>query len=843
MSSKSSRNIQALYPATPMQQGMLFHSVYAASSGVYVEQLQFTLDRAINLEAFRQAWQQIIDQCDVLRTCFILQRDQPLQVVLKRIDLPWQSFDWQHLSSEEQQQKLQEWLRCDREQSFDTAKAPLMRCTLITLSKSRYQFIWTHHHTLLDGWSISILLQDLLSFYQANCQGQVYSPSHRPPYQNYIAWLQQQDRGLVEAYWQQKLAGFYAPTPLPVQPLHEAKMAALDAELHEQSHLISKDLTATLQSWLRQQRVSLAVLIYSVWGVLLSRYSGESDVVFGVTVSGRTIPLAGVEDMVGLFINTLPLRITLPANCSGEILLKQLQQDLQDLQAHSYTSLVEVQRLSELPANHSLFQSLVVIENFAAHSSLSIGQTDLPIQNMTVTERTNYPIKITVVPGEQLSLKFSYNSELFTADVIARMATHFETLLTAITADIYQSIATLPMLTISERLAYHLQDLGVGSETLVGICMERSPEMVIGLLGILKAGGAYVPLDPNYPKDRLEYMLHDSQVTVLVTQTHVAPKLPKHQARQICIDAHWQSSYPSDNLASKIDSENLAYAIYTSGSTGKPKGVQGLHRGTVNRLHWMWKNYPFEPGELCCQKTSLSFVDSVWEIFGGLLQGIPTLIIPDIAVKDPYRLIETLSIHQVSRIIVVPSLLSAILDSCTDLKHKLQSVKYWVSSGEVLDADLSLKFYRCFGRSLLINLYGSSEVSADATYYEVPPRFSVLPSDSSCFSKALDSFLKKNPLAPQTPEEEVLIEIWKQTLDLVEIGVQDNFFELGGNWQLAAKVISLIQYLFDISLPTNIFLQAPNIQSLAAVLRQNETEPGRVGAISQLLKQIQMVPQ
>ncbi|MEM6592505.1 MAG: AMP-binding protein, partial [Cyanobacteria bacterium P01_C01_bin.73] len=655
------------------------------------------------------------------------------------------------------------------------------------------------------------------------------------------------------------------------------------------THLLSTELTARLQTWLRQQRLSLATLIYGAWGILLSRYSGEADVVVGITVSGRSVPLAGIEDMVGLFINTLPLRMTLSARDACGTFLKQIQQTLQDLQAHSYLPLVEIQGLSDVAAGQSLFQTLVVIENFATAQSFDLEQAGLPIEAMAVRERTNYPLMLAVVPGDQLALRFTTDRDRFTAKTLSRLAAHLENLLAAIAADSSRSLATLPLLTDQEQqqhlawnqtgadyprsrclhhlfaeqaartpeaiafrcadqqltyrelearsnqLAHYLQGLGVKSETLVGLCVVRSLEMAIAVLAILKAGGAYVPLDPSYPQERLAYMLGDSQVSVLLTQSHLTARLPTHGAQVVCLDADWpaQPDYPP---AVEVNGENLAYVIYTSGSTGQPKGVQGLHRGAVNRLHWMWQRYPFEAGELCSQKTALSFVDSVWEIFGGLLQGVPTLIIPDQAVKDPYRLIETLSHHRVSRIVLVPSLLSALLETELDLDTQLKALKYWVCSGEVLPASLIEQFYHRFSESMLVNLYGSSEVSADVTYAETARSPLEGPAITAAFEA---SDIVTDYVAPQSPEETVLVQIWQAAFELEKIGIRDNFFKLGGNQRQGNKIISFIHYLFDIALPLNIFQSAPNIEKLAAVLGDRETESGRTATISKLLKQIQ----
>jgi amino acid adenylation domain-containing protein len=272
----------------------------------------------------------------------------------------------------------------------------------------------------------------------------------------------------------------------------------------------------------------------------------------------------------------------------------------------------------------------------------------------------------------------------------------------------------------ANQLAHHLRKLKVGPQAHVGIYIERSLDTVVGILGILKAGGAYVPLDPTYPKERLVFMLNDAQVPVLLTRERLIENLPECRTHVVCLDRDWEAiaRENEEDPVSGVKADDPVYVIYTSGSTGAPKGVVGLHRGAVNRFNWMWRTYPFEEGEVCCQKTSLSFVDSVWEIFGPLLQGIQTVIIPDETLKDPHALIQTLAAKRVSRIVLVPSLLRIILDACNDPQSRLPNLKIWVSSGEALSKELAERFRKNMPQAKLINLYGSSEVSGDSTCYE-----------------------------------------------------------------------------------------------------------------------------
>lgn len=388
------------------------------------------------------------------------------------------------------------------------------------------------------------------------------------------------------------------------------------------------------------------------------------------------------------------------------------------------------------------------------------GQFDLSVQMAEV--------------GDSLSGTFKYSTDLFTPCTIQRMTTHFVHLLEGILANSDASVAALPLLTTAEReqlltawnktqaeypqstlpdlfeaqvvrnpgavaviegkqsltyaelnrranqFAHYLQTQAVTTETLVGVSLERSIETTIALLGIHKAGAAYVPLDPHYPQDRLAFMVQDSGLKLLVTHSSLLENLPLGAVKTILIDkdAAAIASQRTTNPARTLTPDNAAYVIYTSGSTGRPKGVVALHRGAVNRFQWMWSAYPFQPNEVNSQKTTLNFVDSIWETFGALLAGVPTVIIPDEVVKDPTKLVATLAENKVTRLVLVPSLLRAILDSIPNLAVQLPALKYWITSGEALPADLLLRFRQSMPAAKLINLYGSSEVAADVTYYD-----------------------------------------------------------------------------------------------------------------------------
>ena len=363
-------NIEAIYPLSPMQQGMLFHSLYEPHAEIYFEQVAGTLHGDFFVVAFQQAWQQVITCHPLLRTLFMWENlDTPLQVVRQRVDLPWTEQDWQHLASEEQNEQILAWMRADRAQGFDFARAPLLRLNLIRLSEYVYHFTWSFHHILLDGWSVSTVLDEVFACYEALRQGQILSLPSRRPYRDYITWLRQQDISKAEIYWRETLRGFTTPTALN-SDLTPHRTEESTGDYHDQRLRLPESITTALQTLARQQQLTLNTLVQGAWALLLSHYSGQQDIVFGVIVSGRPATLTGVEAMVGLFINTLPLRTQV--NPEQQLLpwLQSLQAEQADARQFDYTPLVQIQNWSEVPRGHALFDSLLVFENYPTDGSL-----------------------------------------------------------------------------------------------------------------------------------------------------------------------------------------------------------------------------------------------------------------------------------------------------------------------------------------------------------------------------------------------------------------------------------------------------------------------------------------
>nr|AIW82285.1 PuwH [Cylindrospermum alatosporum CCALA 988] len=772
-----SKNVAAIYPLSPMQQGMLFHTLYAPESGVYFEQFSCTLGGKLNVALFEQAWQKVVERHPVLRSLFVWEnRKKPLQVVRHQVNLPWIQHDWRSLSPSKQQGQLEEFLISDRTQGFQLDQAPLIRCALIRLSEETYQFIGSFHHLLLDGWSLPILFQEVFGFYEAWNRGDNLSLATPRPFQDYIGWLQRQDLSIAEAFWRRTLQGFTAPTPLGVD-----RMIKFDTHhqgsFHEQPFQLSATATAALQRFAQQHRLTVSTLVQGTWALLLSRYSGESDVVFGATVSGRPPTLPGAESMVGLFINTLPVRVQIPEDAQTLPWLQQLQSQQVEQDQYSYSFLVDIQGWSEIPRGMPLFESIVVFENYPVAAALQEPLDSLQVDNVRAYETTNYPLTLVAASHQELYGRIVYDRDRFEADAIARMANHFQNLLIAISTQSEQPIKQLPLLDDAEKqqllqawnagkaeypseqclhqwfeqqveqtpnaiavvfdnqsltyaqlntranqLAHHLQSLGVAPETLVGICVERSLDMVVGLLGILKAGGAYLPLDPDYPADRLEFILQDAQVSVLLTQSQWLNSLTEVSAQTVCLDTDWEaiSAFSQENPVNQATPNNLAYVIYTSGSTGKPKGVLVNH-ANVTRLFTATQSwFNFNESDVWTLFHSYAFDFSVWELWGALLYGGRLVIVPFWISRDPQAFYQLLCQEKVTVLNQTPSAFRQLIwvEEQAEVTVAKLYLRWVIFGGESLDPSSLMPWFERHGDGTpqLVNMYGITETTVHVTF-------------------------------------------------------------------------------------------------------------------------------
>jgi len=436
--------IEDIYPLSWMQQGMLFHTLYAPQSGVYFNQLNCTLNADLNVSAFKRAWQRVLSRHAILRTSFVWEDlAEPVQIVHREVELPLEEQDWRELSADEQQARLESFLKADRDRGFELAEAPLMRLYLIRTAEDAYQFVWSRHHILLDAWSGVLLQKEFAAFYEAFLRGWELDLERPRPYRDYISWLRQQDLSKAQAFWQRTLEGFAAPTPLAGEqaPGHAP---ARQVTFQDMRTRLPSETTSALQALARQQQFTLNTLIQGAWALLLSRYSGRADVVFGTTVSGRPVELAGVESMIGIFINTLPVRVRVPAEAQLVPWLRQLQLEQAEMRQHEYTPLVEIQSWSEVPRGQPLFESILVVQNYPV-AGLKQPST-IKASRPSFVERSNYPVALVVALGAELGLRLTYDRDRFSAATVARMLEHLARLLGSMVAQPDARVGELEML-------------------------------------------------------------------------------------------------------------------------------------------------------------------------------------------------------------------------------------------------------------------------------------------------------------------------------------------------------------------------------------------------------------
>ncbi|HWS55030.1 MAG TPA: condensation domain-containing protein, partial [Pyrinomonadaceae bacterium] len=449
------QNVEDIYTLSPMQQGMLFHALYAPNSGAYVEQITCTFTGELNREAFREAWRRVLELHPILRTAFLWEGlDEPLQVVRQEVELAEDYQDWRALSPAGQQERLKGFLEEEREQGFELARAPLTRYTLIRSGEDAHTFVWMFHHLILDGWSLPLVLRDFFISYAAACRGEEPDAPSPRPFRDYIEWLRQQDLTAAEQFWRRTMEGFTAPTPLGVDRGANAPWEADEAAFEEARFRFSARTTAGLQEFGRRHQLTMNTLIQGAWALLLSCYSGETDVVIGATVSGRSPQLAGSEEMVGMFVNTLPVRARVEAGATVLDWLRKFQAQMVEARQYEFTPLVQLHGWSEVGRGLPLFESIVSFQNHPVGEALPTEELGLKAGPVVVYHtRTTYPLTIVAEPGEELSLAVVYDTRRFEAPVLERLAGHLEMMLSDIASDPGRRVSELNLLTPPERRA------------------------------------------------------------------------------------------------------------------------------------------------------------------------------------------------------------------------------------------------------------------------------------------------------------------------------------------------------------------------------------------------------
>ncbi|MCY1078492.1 non-ribosomal peptide synthase/polyketide synthase [Archangium lansingense] len=766
------------YPLSPLQHGLLFHVLLEPGTEAYFEQRSWMLTGALKAHALREAWALVLERHPSLRTDFLWQGlEEPLQVVRSRVETPWNELDWRGVPAEEQSRRLESFLREDRARGFELTRAPLMRFALIRLEDQVHRFVWSFHHLLLDGWSLARVLAEVLEAYAALVRGESWRPSRAPDFRSYIEWLGQRRPERDEAFWRELLSGVDAPTPLPGEGESGAERGAGEREV-----VLDERATTALQDFARRHGLTPSTLVHGAWALLLSRYGGGEDVVFGTTLAGRPPELPGIEEAVGVFIHSLPMRVRLRSWDGLVPWLRELQARLVELGQREHVPLARLQGWSEVPRGTPLFESLLVFENYPVDAALARGVAGLELGDFRPFERTHYPLTAVAVPGRELRLKLLHRSERVSADTAARLLEHWRALLDGMVSASVQRLGDVPLLSAAERrqvlvewnatrtafpreatlhalfeaqvartpesvavsfgdvsftyaelerranrLAHRLLSLGVTRGSAVGLCVERSADLIVGVLGILKAGAAYVPLDPAYPSERLAWMIEDARVPVLLTQQRLRDGLSPGSARVLVLDGVGElEGLPDTAPESRASAEELAYVIYTSGSTGVPKGVCVPHRAVV-RLVVETDFIQLVPEDRVAQASNASFDAATFEIWGALLHGARLVGVEREVALAPKAFATWLREQAISVLFITTAWFNQIATEVPDAFRGLRQLHF---GGEAVDPRPVRAVLREGPPQRLLHVYGPTESTTFASWHlvrELPAGSPTLP--------------------------------------------------------------------------------------------------------------------
>jgi amino acid adenylation domain-containing protein len=772
------------FPASFAQQRLWFLDQLEPGTAAYNLPRAFRVVGPLDIQILRRALQTVVQRHASLRTVFDSVNGECQQVVLPCLEVESPLVDLRNIADGERETEAIRMVSEEGRKPFDLGTGPLFRCLLIRLDNEEHILLLVMHHIITDGWSISILFKEITKCYAGFVQNEnPMLPELSIQYTDYAHWQREYMNGDHLAgeveHWKSRLASAQSTLDLP---LDHARPSV--ASWHGATEEISFDSStlAELKAFAQRETSTLFMVSLAAFQAMLWRYTNQESILVGTPVAARNE--VELENLIGLFVNTLLFRGDFSSGLTFRELVRQTRAFALDAYMHQdlpFEKLVEELVPQRSLDTHPLFQVMFTFQN--------IPKQVFEIPGLSIKEIAfeagiaKFDLSVEVWDDGEFHCQFEYRTDLFDQSTIRRMLGHFERLLRAALQDPDRCLAELPMMSAREqsqvlvewnrtvadypreltipkafedqvlrtpdatalryegsawtyrqinekanRLAHLLAKRAVGPDSMVGIFLDRSVEMVIALLGVMKTGAAYVPLDPAYPIERIRLMQDDAALSSIVTVSPMEHRLPDNVQKVIALDRdldlekELDGDVATSNLENSISSEQVAYVIYTSGSTGIPKGVQGTHGASMNRFSWMWTKYPFQPEEVCCQKTSLTFVDSIWEIFGPVLAGIPNVIIPQETVLDPELLLETLARERVTRIVLVPSQLRALLEHAPNLGQRVPQLKMWSCSGELLPVDVANRFRASFPGATLLNIYGSSEVAADATCYEIGER-------------------------------------------------------------------------------------------------------------------------
>ena len=767
MSSTSKNNIKDIYNLSPMQEGMLYHSLLDAHSQAYFEQTLLFIQGDLQVESLGESFQRLIERYDIFRTVFVYKKvGKPVQVVMKERKAKLQLEDITNLSEAEQKRFLEEFKIQDRKRGFDLTTDLPLRLAVIKLKGDQYGMVWSFHHIIMDGWCLGIIFKDFFEIYGALKNGRLPNLEVTYPYSSYIQWLEKQNSKEAAEYWNDYLKDYEEQAILPRFRTLSENLVYKPAD---DSFTIEGLIKERLEDIAKKNNTTLSTVFQAIWGILLQRYNNTEDVVFGAVISGRPSEVKGIEKMVGLFINAVPVRVKSGPDKLFSELLEELTQSAVGAEKYGYYPLAEIQSRTSL--KQGLIDNILVFENYPVTEGLNSGkgqQNEFQIVQIESFEQTNYGFNTVIVPGKELCVKFKYNEAIFDKTVIAKIEEHFKGIIQAVIANSNIRVQDIEILSSSEKkqllvdfnqtqaeypkektvqelfeeqvskgpdqmavvfkdqqltyrelnekanqLAQVLRKRGVGQDTVVGLLVRPSLEMFIGVLGILKSGGAYLPIDHEYPQERIRYMLEDSNSTLLLAQRDLMTGID-YPGEVLDLQSDGLYREKGENLSNLNRPGDLAYIIYTSGSTGKPKGVMIEHRSLINLCQWHMKDYQVTNSDKSTKYAGFGFDASVWEIFPYLLSGSTIHVIPEELRLDIGELNRYYEAHGIT-ISFLPTQI------CEEfLKTGNRSLRKLLTGGDKLRQYVKTNFE-------LVNNYGPTENTVVTTSFVTNQVYSNIP--------------------------------------------------------------------------------------------------------------------
>ncbi len=767
------KEIVDIYPLSPMQEGMLYHYLLEANSQSYFEQVSYRIEGNLNLKYFEQAWNYVIQNNEIFRTIFRwVGVEKPVQIVLKHVPFKVLYRDLSEVPSEEQENELMKLRDEDRQNQFNLEQGSLMRVINCKLKDNVNEIIWSFHHILIDGWCIRFIMKELFTAYQQLENGIYLQPLNKYKYKNYIEYINQQSKNEVYQFWKEYLEDLELPTLLPTDYMKKQEIQQVSRVY---TYLTCEE-TKVLNELAKNEKITVNSIVQTALGILFQRYSNSKDVVFGAVVAGRPALLPGVEEMIGLFINTVPVRVKNDSNTQVITLLHQIYQESIIRQDYEHAGLVDIKKYCGVKGETPLFDYVIAYENFGESKQGSKIDSEFKFYNTSGFEMSNYDLAFRVSMAERLNIEIQYNQDLFKEDTIQRLLEHFKNILISISCNSEQQICEISMLNAAEKeqvifefndtradypfdkcyhqlfeeqvkktpnriamsyrehkltykqlnakanqIAHLLLEYGVEPGTIIGLMVDRSLDMVSGLLGILKSGGAYLPIDPDYPEERITYMLQDSQTPVLLTLSHLRTLIPaEYVGKVVCLDCMDELNGKDFlNPEISITSNNLAYVIYTSGSTGRPKGTLVKHQGLVNLVTSWSEAFEITEEDRGSQYTSFGFDALTVEIHPFLVVGGCVFIVPDEVRYSVYGLKDWFKEKGITKAFLPTAMAEEVLKTFTPDELELETL---MIAGDYLKYVPSGNW-----KMTLINAYGPTEDSVATTYFNITANSDVRP--------------------------------------------------------------------------------------------------------------------